>query len=167
MPNKCPYFVNDVIGGSCAPRGLGDLIKWRREGVTGVVAVLEDWEMRALGYPLNQYLRDADELGIKVLHVPVRDMRAPSIDEFLSIFKWIDEAIKAGRVIVHCNAGIGRSPTIIIGYLMYRGLSLDESMALVKSINGDAAPSYWQGAALLELSNSLEQRAVKDKNGGK
>ncbi len=167
MPSKCPYFVNDVIGGSCAPRGRRDLIKWRREGVMGTVAALEAWEMDSLGYPMSEYLRDAEGLGIKVLHVPVKDMHAPSIDEFLSIFRWIDETSRIGRTIVHCNAGIGRSPTIIIGYLMYRGLSLDNAMAIVKSINVDAAPSYWQGAALLELRGALERLAVKDKNGDK
>lgn len=37
---------------------------------------------------------------------------------FDEAFKFIDEGRKSGCVLVHCNAGISRAASIIIGYLM-------------------------------------------------
>lgn len=53
---------------------------------------------------------------------------------FISCFKFIDEDFDRGKnVLIHCMAGVSRSATIVIGYLMYkRGLLFEESYAFVK-----------------------------------
>ena len=45
--------------------------------------------------------------------------------------KFIDDAIKnGGRVMVHCHAGISRSSSIILAYLIkYKNMSFDEALA--------------------------------------
>lgn len=163
MPSRCPYFVAEGVAGSCAPQGVEDLRRWRREGITAAVAVLEEWEMEDEGYPLRRYVDDAGRLGIEVLHVPVRDNQAPSLRDFTSVLEWMDEAAQRGGVLVHCRAGVGRSPTVLVGYLMRRGLSLEEAFLAVRRANPDASPTLAQWEALEALRRALhhDQRPGK------
>lgn len=53
-------------------------------------------------------------------HVPISDSSNVSInDHFESTYQFIDNAISSGgRVYVHCVAGVSRSSTIVIHYVM-------------------------------------------------
>lgn len=67
---------------------------------------------------------DKDYPGIKSLFININDNEYNnndnSIDNYFSMtYNYIQEVINTnGRVLVHCNMGISRSPTIIISYLM-------------------------------------------------
>lgn len=51
--------------------------------------------------------------------VPVDDISSASIiDHFETTFDFIDRVRKNGNLLVHCMAGISRSATIVIAYLM-------------------------------------------------
>jgi len=61
----------------------------------------------------------ADEF--KYLTIPVLDSTQADLKtHFTSTFTFITEGLQAGRVLVHCGAGISRSPTVIIAFLMRR-----------------------------------------------
>jgi len=48
--------------------------------------------------------------------------------------RFIDKARKSGAVLVHCHAGISRSPSIAIAYIMYKQQnSFEAALALLKS----------------------------------
>lgn len=50
--------------------------------------------------------------------------------QFENICMWISDAMdRGGKILVHCWAGVSRSSTIIIAYLMYKlGVTLDAAM---------------------------------------
>ncbi|XP_077148036.1 dual specificity protein phosphatase 18 isoform X2 [Ranitomeya variabilis] len=59
--------------------------------------------------------------------VPVADLpEAPLYDHFQAISHKINEVAEAGgRTLIHCSAGISRSPTLCLAYLMeHQGLTL-------------------------------------------
>ncbi|KAM9803629.1 dual specificity protein phosphatase 19-like [Neosynchiropus ocellatus] len=68
--------------------------------------------------------------SLEILDLPETDITAHL--EECSLF--IDEAREQGGVVlVHCNAGVSRSSSIVIGYLMLReGLCFDDAFAQVK-----------------------------------
>uniref|UniRef100_A0A8C7Y4E2 Dual specificity phosphatase 19b n=1 Tax=Oryzias sinensis TaxID=183150 RepID=A0A8C7Y4E2_9TELE len=50
--------------------------------------------------------------------------------------------LQDGVVLVHCNAGVSRSPSVVIGYLMIReGLSFDDAFSQVKQARPSSRPN--------------------------
>jgi dual specificity MAP kinase phosphatase len=69
----------------------------------------------------------------------------------------LDEArIKNGKVLVHCQAGISRSPTIVIAYLMkIKNLTHDSAYHLVKSKRGIIEPNIFFVSQLFDFEKTL------------
>ncbi|CAG0923856.1 unnamed protein product [Notodromas monacha] len=64
-----------------------------------------------------------------------------------------------GNVLVHCFAGISRSPTLVIGYVMDRlHLSSEEAFRYVKSKRAVVAPNFNFLGQLLEYDQYLKTR---------
>jgi protein-tyrosine phosphatase len=61
---------------------------------------------------------------------------------FITAFHFIRQHLERGNVLVHCQAGISRSCTIVIAYLMQQMLiSFKEAFSLVKSKRPIANPN--------------------------
>lgn len=63
-----------------------------------------------------------------------------------SAVKTIEDALKSnkgrGRILVHCSAGVSRSPTIVVAYLMkHRNMSLRTALGHVVRIRPQVSPN--------------------------
>lgn len=57
------------------------------------------------------------------------------MDYLPEIFKFLDSLGKNDKVMIHCQGGVSRSPTVVIGYLMYKEkLSYSDAYDKVRSI---------------------------------
>eukprot|EP00965_Chrysotila_dentata_P122377 4045015-Pleurochrysis_carterae.AAC.2 len=70
--------------------------------------------------------------GIQYLHLPLLDLPDQQLlDAAERSNAFIQSAIDSGgRCLVHCNAGISRSASLVIAYLLSRGLAADYDSAL-------------------------------------
>lgn len=70
---------------------------------------------------------------------------------------FIDGALSdGGAVLVHCNAGVSRSVSLVIAYLMLRrGMRFGDALARVKSARPAARPNDGFRAQLMELDRRL------------
>lgn len=101
-----------VIRGA-APTGMGDYTALADAGVTTVVDLRSDSEIRQ---PDQEELAD---LGIEIVRIPIRDGQTPSaveVHQFLGAVKDSD-----GLVFVHCGAGVGRTGVMSAAYLVATG----------------------------------------------
>lgn len=86
------------------------------------------------------------------LHLPLIDTDAQNLDQAFSLAATFitDAKISGGRVFVHCIAGISRSVSVVLAYLIQKGsdilsdgedLTLDEAFALVRYRRPQALPN--------------------------
>ncbi|XP_020641428.2 dual specificity protein phosphatase 16 [Pogona vitticeps] len=96
-------------------------------------------------------------------------LRVPVNDSFCEkIFPWLDKSVdfiekaKAsnGRVLVHCLAGISRSATIAIAYIMKRmDMSLDEAYRFVKEKRPTISPNFNFLGQLLDFEKKIKSQS--------
>lgn len=83
---------------------------------------------------------DTHREGIEYLKIPLIDFQPINPEYIPKAVAWIKEKIVHHRILVHCNAGIGRSPSIAVCYLYEIGFGFDEAVKLVKSKRPGAVP---------------------------
>lgn len=114
----------------------------QRLGVTHVLALLDSF----LSY------RKYD--GIQYMTIEIDDSPSVSIIDYLpEAIRFISEGQKHGAVIVHCLAGVSRSASIVIGYLMVKySLRFDDAKSLVKS----KRPCIWPNFGFEQQLSNIE-----------
>jgi len=61
------------------------------------------------------------------------DDRSKNLDQFIDdAVKFIDDNLSSGKVLVHCMAGVSRSPSIIFAYLISKGMKPIKAYDLIK-----------------------------------
>uniref|UniRef100_A0A1I7Y1U5 Dual specificity protein phosphatase n=1 Tax=Steinernema glaseri TaxID=37863 RepID=A0A1I7Y1U5_9BILA len=95
---------------------------------------------------------------LEYLQVHVVDILTANIKQhFPSVLDFMRRAIVGGgTVFVHCNAGISRSTTFVIAYLMkFEGLSYEEALAEVRKTRAIARPNDGFARQLKEFEEEL------------
>lgn len=119
-----------------------------RQGVTGLVSLIEDAEFPALGAAA---LPRAATGRLRWLHMPVVNMHPPGEQAhaaWLGEGAWVCDELMAGRrVVFHCAAGLGRTGTVVAKLLTdVYGLSADDAVARVRRARPGTIESLEQEA---------------------
>lgn len=72
--------------------------------------------------------------------ISLKDLIPISPEAMSEAIMWIKEHIRHQGVLVICKEGIGRSPSIVIGYLCSIGFGYDEALRFVGARQGDISP---------------------------
>ena len=83
--------------------------------------------------------------GIKAVHYPIHDFNEEDLKEKLyrgaSVLNDLINKDER-RVYVHCTAGMGRAPAVVLVYLcLYKGMDPDEADLYVKSYRKVSVPN--------------------------
>jgi len=139
-----------------APQALlaRDLVALRDFGAAGVVSLVEEQELIALGIEtLPLALRRE---GLWWRHLPIRDMGVPDADFER---RWsvegpcIHAALARGEhVVLHCWAGLGRTGTIAARLLVEAGMDPDAAMLRVRHARPGSIQTRAQSRYVLGLA---------------
>ena len=106
-----------------------------KQGITDIINVTKN---------IPCFHENCDDLSIKYMRVPVNDGCNQDIKQYFEETNKFIEAVKTkgGKVLVHCQAGISRSSTIVIAYLMkLNSLPLTTVYNNVKKIRSIVEPN--------------------------
>lgn len=118
------------------PSSPDDLRRLSQVGVRGVVSLQSDADLTERGLNWRLLSTAYSRLGIEAHRVPVRDFDPDDLARHLDrAIAAIDAQVSQGRrTFVHCNAGLNRSPSAVIGYVaLHRQMSLEDATEWVCS----------------------------------
>lgn len=121
------------------------------QGFRAVICLLDDRQ-----YPYYD-VAEITTLGFTRCWIPVEDFCAPSRHQLLQFITTVHEVLQKGRVLVHCQAGLGRTGVMAAAYWIKRGLPAEEAITRVRRARPGAIESPEQRACLLELEKSLRE----------
>jgi atypical dual specificity phosphatase len=114
-----------------------DLKFLKDQNIRSILSLVED----------EIYLDEYRKAGFHVLHVPVDDFNAPTMEQIDTCVEYIESR---GPTYVHCYAGYGRSGTIAAAWLIRNGTSAIEAIRTIRRIRPGAIEVDVQFDALLE-----------------
>jgi protein-tyrosine phosphatase len=119
---------------------LDEMIAWRAAGLTDVISLLEDREVRDLG--LEPEATAVVEAGMRFDRFPIPDRSVPaSVADARALWVDLGNRLRAGcGVGIHCRAGIGRSSLMAAGVLGEMGVPEDRAWAQIAAARGLAVP---------------------------
>ncbi|MBI5775739.1 MAG: dual specificity protein phosphatase family protein [Verrucomicrobia bacterium] len=123
-----------------------ELVELHAAGIRGIVTLLN--------IPSNETI--FNQAGFSFLCLSIPDGRAPTIEQVNSFVQFVDEH-RAARtaVAVHCEAGLGRTGTMLAAYLIAKGDKPDIAIASIRSIEPAAIETGEQVKFLYGLSDIL------------
>lgn len=108
-----------------------------------------------------------DDMGIKYMQLPIQDDWSQKILPFFTeAINFIDEARENSQgVLVHCLAGISRSVTITLAYLMHTlSISLNDAYDLVKKRKSNISPNFNFMEQLVDYERQLNLTSCQDED---
>lgn len=130
-----------AVGGRVHPNDIPALA---RAGVTHVIDTR------------SEYCDDAEAMArehIQLLHLPTRDTFPLTVEQLTNGACWAAERMQqGGRVLIHCEHGVGRSVLLTCAVLVYNGMEANEALHLVGQKRWQAAPNHRQIQRLREFA---------------
>jgi protein-tyrosine phosphatase len=107
----------------------------------------------------SEYSDDAGALAkehIELLYLPTDDMRPLTIEQMLQGAQWVQERMEqGGRVLIHCEHGVGRSVLLTSAVLVYGGMNAQDALQLVLQKRWQAALNHRQVRRLREFESTV------------
>lgn len=93
--------------------------------------------------------------GIGYHYMPIKDGDAPSLEQFKGFLRFVHQERELGRTIaVHCAAGLGRTGTVLAGYLIAAGSTVESAITSIRAARHGAIETPQQIHFLHELKKS-------------
>jgi len=132
-----------AVGGRIRPKDIPALA---RAGITHIVDTR------------SEYSDDAQALAkehIELLYLPTPDTYPLTVEQMKQGAAWVHERIEqGGRVLIHCEHGVGRSVLLACAVLVYGGMKAQDALNLVQEKRWQAAPNQRQVARLREFEDA-------------
>lgn len=147
------WIDEPFVLGSSNPT-TGQLKKLYQQGFRSIISLLDEGEQSP-----HYNIEEMEGMGFRRFSIPVKDFSAPRLDDFRAFLKAVHHALNEGKVLVHCEAGLGRTGTMAAAYWIDKGLSVNEAIRKIRRTNPGVIGSLDQEYSLYELEAHLPSGA--------
>lgn len=125
------WILDNVAVGSW--RDAADASMLEREDIKAILNVRANEDkpdIKEANEREEKYCRDNN---IAYCFLPVPDYTTAEDEQFISGVAFIEKYGSSGkRLLVHCGGGLGRSPSFVAAYLIFKGYTAEEAVNLIK-----------------------------------
>ena len=126
-PGNFSFIIPGALAGAARPGRRGDaeadFAEWARAGTGAVASLTEE--------PPDERLLAA--FGFRHIHLPIVDFEPPTPEQIDRLIAFVESCL-ADRlaVVVHCEAGFGRTGTMLACCLVNRGMKPDAAIRKIR-----------------------------------
>jgi protein-tyrosine phosphatase len=145
------WIEEPILLGSSNPtdRELEDLYQ---VGFRTIISLLDEDEQSPY-----YNTKKMEKMGFKRYSIPVEDFAPPTLADFQKFLDIVSKSLKEGKVLVHCQGGLGRTGTMAAAYWIKKGLSAQEAIRKIQQSRHGAIESPEQKEALHRLEASIKR----------
>lgn len=138
-------ITDHIVIGTCPmiPDDLKRIIS--EAGVSGVLSLQHDDCLAYWGINYEMMCRTGTGLGLMMQRCPIRDFDVPDMRRCLprAILMLANMLAYGHRIYIHCTAGMGRAPVVVLGYLtLVERYSPDEAIRLILEGRPGSVPAW-------------------------
>lgn len=150
MPMPFIHPERRMNGGGTLEDYTDDLLTLHRAGICAVVSLLN--------LPSDESIYR--EAGFSFICLPVPDGGAPTVDQAAEFVRFVTEnRMKNQAVAVHCEAGLGRTGTMLAVYLISTGKTATEAIHMIRAVEKSAVETERQIQFLQNYAASIKTSA--------
>ena len=143
------WVIDGEIAGHSALLSNEDIEYLRSKGIRALVRMVEPHKSRVTS---NQI----EKLGLTDYHEPVADFTAPKQSQIDNMIAYAKDSIVQGKPVgVSCGAGIGRTGTVLICYLINKNYGTEEATEEVRRKRGTSVETDEQRSAVQAYAKRL------------
>ena len=126
----CSWIEPNILAAGSIPVEEKDIRSLHAENIRAIITLTER-PITAFHEITTELL---DKLDIYYLHAPIPDQHPPTLEQAQQILLFINNMkLQSRPVFVHCQAGVGRTGTILHLYFMMQGMTFEEADAIVRA----------------------------------
>lgn len=141
---SCPGRQDDFFFERSDSRLEADIRSIAFWGASVIVTLMEEVELEIL--QVANLPEAVTQNGMQWIHLPIRNRMLPGMD-FEEIWDGVGEELRSilargGKVLIHCQEGVGRTGIIAARLLIEMGVATDEAMKLVRKARAGALETW-------------------------
>ncbi len=150
MIRNFSWLIKGEIAGMAKPAStVGDFEFLKDNNIEVIVSLTE--------FPLNKNL--VEEFGFEVKHIPVKDFESPSLEQVEEFLKFAKEKRTDGKkLVVHCDAGAGRTGTMLACYLVSKGYAAAKAIWEVRRKRPGSIETPEQEDIVIKCEGKIERK---------